>query len=32
VRYCTQEDDPLTELYELIIGTGMHKVKALGPH
>jgi integrase len=32
LRYCTQMADPLTELYELIIGTGMRKGEALGLH
>jgi integrase len=32
LRYCVQINDPLTELYELIIGTGMRKGEALGLH
>jgi integrase len=32
LRHCNQVDDPLTELYELIICTGMRKGEALGLH
>jgi integrase len=32
LRYCHQVDDPLTELYELLICTGMRKGEALGLH
>jgi integrase len=32
LHYCKQADDPLTELYELLICTGMRKGEALGLH
>jgi integrase len=32
LRYCAAVGDPLTDLYELIIGTGMRKGEALGLH
>jgi integrase len=32
LQYCCRVDDPLTELYELLICTGMRKGEALGLH
>ncbi|GLI01060.1 site-specific integrase [Phytohabitans aurantiacus] len=32
LRYCRQVDDPLTELFEVLICTGMRKGEALGLH
>jgi integrase len=32
LRYCHQVDDPFTELYELLIYTGMRKGEVLGLH
>jgi integrase len=32
LRYCHRADDPLTELYEVLICTGMRKGEALGLH
>jgi integrase len=32
LRYCAQIDDPLTDLFELIIGTGLRKGEALALH
>ncbi|MCS7484571.1 site-specific integrase [Umezawaea endophytica] len=32
LRYCTQQNDPLTDLYELIIGTGLRRGEALALH
>src|SRR5262249_40673404 len=32
LRHCHQINDPLTELFEVLICTGMRKGEALGPH
>ncbi|HVK20240.1 MAG TPA: tyrosine-type recombinase/integrase [Actinokineospora sp.] len=32
LRHCGRRDDPLTDLFELIMGTGMRRGEALAPH
>ncbi|SDG33869.1 Site-specific recombinase XerD [Pseudonocardia oroxyli] len=32
LRYCRAVDDPLTDLYEIVLGTGMRRGEALGLH
>ena len=32
LRHCADRNDPLTNLFELIIGTGMRRGEALGLH